>query len=193
MLLQMLQEQRKGMVNSEVNGQIFGSGGFNACIPGSANILRGPTAARTGSDNTATSLATLGSGMPRFGSHPSLVTTTFQQDAIFTPNNPLIKAPFPEGEVIFTIPNMGEYRGEVKGGKAKGKGEYSGIDGTWYKGDWDNDLPNGQGEMTLKDGSKYKGGFVDGFPQGKGQKSWANGNSYQGEFHKGRFHGRVSL
>ena len=119
-------------------------------------------------------------------------TTMLGADLVLSYGSPLTKAPVPEGEVIYNIPQMGQYKGEVSGGKARGKGEFRGEDGTFYKGEWDNDLPNGQGEMKLSDGSEYRGAFFQGFPHGQGQKKWKNGNLYQGWFEKGQFHGRVA-
>ena len=62
---------------------------------------------------------------------------------------------------------IGKYEGELKKGRAQGKGTAIGRDsytGRFYKG-----LPEGEGIYTDSEGNKYKGSFHNGIKDGKGE------------------------
>ncbi len=47
-------------------------------------------------------------------------------------------------------------------GLNEGSGMFSWTDGSFYKGNFSNDLPNGYGALNFTNGSSYQGHFKDG-------------------------------
>lgn len=101
----------------------------------------------------------------------------------------------------------------IEGNCTNGQGTYVSIDGTKYKGTFEEgifiarnkvyphklyiggtcvegDCANGQGTFEFSDGSKYSGDFNEGFPHGKGTKTWMIGLKFVGEFDHGIPQGR---
>ena len=58
-----------------------------------------------------------------------------------------------------------------------------------YKGDWKGGRPNGIGEFTDKEGGVYRGQWKMGEMTGLGEYHYANGNSYKGRFSNYKSHG----
>ena len=46
------------------------------------------------------------------------------------------------------------------------------LDGSEYRGAWENDKRNGQGNMTGPDGRVYEGSWLDGMQDGFGVMIW---------------------
>jgi hypothetical protein len=84
-----------------------------------------------------------------------------------------------------------EYIGEVKEGKANGRGIYNWKIGYQYLGDWVDDKPQGSGVLIYPDNRKYEGDFLNGKREGKGRLYWPNGDIYEGDFLGGRMEGKA--
>ena len=91
---------------------------------------------------------------------------------------------------------LGKYEGEYnKDGKRHGKGKITFRNGTYYEGEWKNDLSHGQGTLTYSDGSIYKGEFKFAKKDGKGtqifpkSKTHPDGAKYVGEFKNDLYNG----
>lgn len=61
----------------------------------------------------------------------------------------------------------GEYTGEIKDGKRHGKGIVKYEDGSYYDGEWDNNIYHGQGTLKTSAGT-YTGAFKNGKKNGYG-------------------------
>lgn len=88
-------------------------------------------------------------------------------------------------------PNGNTYSGHWIKCKKHGYGEEKlALEGTSYKGTFDNNVYHGQGEFTWKDGSYYKGSYQFGLKHGQGilfKKSALEGANdrwvmYEGDF-----------
>lgn len=92
-----------------------------------------------------------------------------------------------------TYANGDSYSGEFKNGKKDGDGTRTNLDGSFFKGQYRDDLPHGQGEIHWKDAEgkteKYKGGWKYGTFHGQGRKDQANGCYYKGEWKNNLPHG----
>lgn len=96
----------------------------------------------------------------------------------------------------------------IEGNCTTGQGTYVSIDGTKYKGTFEDgifiarnkvyppklyisgtciegDCANGRGTYEFSDGSKYTGDFNERFPHGNGTKTWMIGLKFVGEFDHG--------
>ncbi len=82
------------------------------------------------------------------------------------------------------------YLGEVKDGKAHGRGVGVWANGIVYTGQWDAGEKHGWGIYEYPDGEKYEGHFVSGKREGAGVYSWKNGNRYDGEWKADLRHGQ---
>ena len=93
------------------------------------------------------------------------------------------------GETL-TYPDGSKYVGQVKDGKAHGKGTMTWPDGAKYMGQWEKDEPYGDGIYILPDGKKYEGLFEYGSlnMDGYGVKIRSEGR-YVGQLKEGAFHG----
>ena len=116
----------------------------------------------------------------------------------------------PSDHQYVTIPDEGEYIGEVLNGKRHGQGRMNYNVGTVYEGTWANDRPNEQGILKFNRSHLYEGNFVNGKFHGWGRYQrkkdfyegyWKNGKKhgegiesvggeiYRGNFRKGKKHG----
>ena len=68
----------------------------------------------------------------------------------------------------FEISNQTQYIGDIIDGKKQGKGKLIFIDGSYYEGNFKDDLFNGKG-IFVKNDSIYKGDFLNGKKHGKGK------------------------
>ena len=68
----------------------------------------------------------------------------------------------------FEILNQTQYIGDIIDGKKQGKGKLIFIDGSYYEGNFKDDLFNGKG-IYVRNDSIYKGDFLNGKKNGKGK------------------------
>ena len=111
----------------------------------------------------------------------------------------------------------GIYEGELVNDSREGNGKFIYKDGSYYIGQWKNNLPNGKGaffnkngkliyegnfvnkefegygKLMIKNGDYYKGFFVRGSFQGQGEYFYKNGEKYSGDFLNGKKHGKGIL
>ncbi len=114
-----------------------------------------------------------------------------------------------------TLNGAGAYEGEIRDGKANGKGtltfeggrKYVGEfrdnkrygQGTWtiwgfkYEGGWQDDSYHGQGAETYPKGLTYVGEFKDGYRCGQGTMTFPDGRKYEGGWKRNLFHGPGTL
>ena len=64
--------------------------------------------------------------------------------------------------------SSGIYRGEFRGGKKEGSGEFEWTNGEYYIGDWRDGQRHGNGVWTNKQGDSYNGEWLRGSSQGNG-------------------------
>ena len=80
----------------------------------------------------------------------------------------------------YEIPNQTQFIGDIIDGKKQGKGKLIFPDGSYYEGNFKDDLFNGTG-ILVKDNSIYKGNFLNGKKHGKGKieiyKKFNNNNT----------------
>ncbi|CAG0947322.1 serine/threonine-protein kinase PpkA [Anaerolineae bacterium] len=83
------------------------------------------------------------------------------------------------------------YTGEVKNGKANGKGKATFDDGAWYEGDFVNNLMQGQGTYLYNTGDRYVGAFANGYRDGRGTYYFKkSGDKYVGQWRQNKQHGQ---
>lgn len=63
-------------------------------------------------------------------------------------------------------------------------------DGSYYSGDFFNDMPHGTGSMTYPDGNIYSGEWTNGQVEGQGTLTFKNGEKYIGQFSNGEMDGQ---
>jgi len=80
------------------------------------------------------------------------------------------------GHGTAVMPDGSKYVGEFEDARRHGQGEVTYKDGTWYKGQWVNDVPNGQGVRIMADGTQYSGEFKDGLMYGSGMMVMPDGS-----------------
>ena len=85
--------------------------------------------------------------------------------------------------------NQGKYIGQIKNGKAEGKGICFFINGDKYEGDFKNDKQEGKGIYYWKNGERYEGDWRNGIMEGKGINFYINGDRYEGEWKRGKKEG----
>ena len=90
-----------------------------------------------------------------------------------------------------TYPDSSEYVGQVKNGKANGKGTLTWPDGGKYTGQW-KDVKHARTEIWA-DGSKYTGQFKGEHPHGDGIGTWSNGDKYEGQWKEGKSDGEGTM
>lgn len=111
---------------------------------------------------------------------------------------------------------MCHYIGDTQNGKKQGKGKLLFSDGSYYEGDFKDDLYTGVGTLHLKEyryvgeffnGKKqgkgkieyfaekkvYEGEFMDDLPSGFGKEIYENGVIYEGFFMNGKKHNKGKL
>ncbi len=82
------------------------------------------------------------------------------------------------------------YTGEMKDGKANGKGRYQFENGSFYEGDYKDNKYEGKGTKKYADSSIYKGDWKNGLHDGVGSKKWKDGLSYNGEWKENKKNGK---
>ena len=81
------------------------------------------------------------------------------------------------------------YRGQVEDDKAEGYGEYRNSSGDVYKGQWHQGEKHGEGKMNYKNGSYYHGHWEDDVGHGEGTFCWSEGSWYAGGWKEDKLHG----
>ncbi|HSK13350.1 MAG TPA: hypothetical protein VK907_09045 [Phnomibacter sp.] len=85
------------------------------------------------------------------------------------------------------------YVGQVKDGKANGRGVGIYSSGSVYRGDWRNDLRHGEGIFEWSDGEKYEGEYHEDMRHGFGVYYWSNGLRYVGQWQNDKREGMGTL
>lgn len=88
-----------------------------------------------------------------------------------------------------SLPDGGEYVGDVVDGVPHGRGACTWEDGSEYEGQWRGGVRHGRGRMRLPDGGIYTGQFVAGIQAGAGSLSLHTGFYYHGDFADGSMTG----
>ncbi|MEM7107829.1 MAG: hypothetical protein AAF519_06360 [Bacteroidota bacterium] len=88
-----------------------------------------------------------------------------------------------KGNVIY-------YVGQVKKGKANGRGVGLFATGSRYEGNWKNNLRNGEGTYFWPDGQYYVGNYVNDKRQGTGTYFWPNGDKFVGDWQNDQRNGQ---
>ena len=86
-----------------------------------------------------------------------------------------------------------QYRGQMKGKRPHGRGEYKEKNGSTYKGAIKLGLRDGDGLWSLSNGWRYEGYFRNDYPHGKGILYFPDGSLYEGQFVKGYIKGNGML
>lgn len=94
---------------------------------------------------------------------------------------------------VVTAEDGNKYVGEMKGGKANGKGSLVFTDGKTYEGQFRDGSPNGKGTVTHPDGETYTGTFKDGKKDGQGKLISADGKTYVGQFKNDQPNGKGTV
>lgn len=71
-----------------------------------------------------------------------------------------------------TLPDGGNYIGQLRNGKANGQGTTTWSNGRKYTGEWRDDKMHGQGTLTWANGAYYVGAFRDNKMHGQGTFTW---------------------
>uniref|UniRef100_A0A6C0K1G5 Ubiquitin-like domain-containing protein n=1 Tax=viral metagenome TaxID=1070528 RepID=A0A6C0K1G5_9ZZZZ len=86
------------------------------------------------------------------------------------------------------------YRGAVKSvagaGKRHGKGTMTYLDGSIYKGEWENDQRHGKGKLIYANGESYEGEWKDDKRDGKGKMTFPSRGSYEGDWKDNKMDGK---
>jgi hypothetical protein len=87
----------------------------------------------------------------------------------------------------------GSYEGKInRAGLKDGYGIYRWIDGSIYKGKYQDDLRHGKGRFLWSNGEGYEGDYIKDERTGKGVYNWPDGSYYEGDFLAGKRHGHGS-
>ena len=81
------------------------------------------------------------------------------------------------------------YRGQVENDKAEGYGEYKNSGGDIYKGQWHEGEKHGEGKMKYVNGSYYHGEWESDVGHGNGTFFWSDGSWYSGGWKDDKLHG----
>lgn len=95
-----------------------------------------------------------------------------------------------------TYPDGKKYVGQVKDGKANGKGTMIYSSGGTYVGQWLDDKAHGQGVYTWPNGKKnksYVGQFKNNNFNGQGTMTYSNGDKYEGQWQDDKRHGQGTM
>jgi len=84
---------------------------------------------------------------------------------------------------------IAQYRGEMRGGRADGPGDFVDRHGFVYSGNWRAGLMDGQGRLSLANGDEYIGNFREGQRNGQGQFTDSTGQTFDGRFAAGQRNG----
>ncbi|MEM6737975.1 MAG: hypothetical protein AAF620_18095 [Bacteroidota bacterium] len=82
------------------------------------------------------------------------------------------------------------YVGQVKDGKASGKGVGLFSTGSRYEGYWKNNMKHGEGSFHWPDGEQYVGSYSYDIRSGEGTYYWPSGEKYIGEWKNDRRNGQ---
>lgn len=85
---------------------------------------------------------------------------------------------------------VSRYEGEMRDGKAHGRGIVEMADGGRYEGEWRDGNEQGRGTWVWASGDRYDGEWRDDKRHGRGTFVRANGDRYDGEVSDGKQHGR---
>ncbi|MFN0264824.1 MORN repeat-containing protein [Tepidamorphus sp. 3E244] len=85
------------------------------------------------------------------------------------------------------------YKGQMRNGRAHGRGTYTHRSGTSYSGEWRNGLMHGTGRIQFPNGDQYTGEFAAGEPEGRGLYVDTTGTIYEGGFAAGEREGAGEL
>ena len=75
------------------------------------------------------------------------------------------------------------------GGKGRGRGKMTYLDGSVYDGEFVDDACDGQGTAVYPDGNVFEGAWKQNTKHGHGLLKFANGDVFEGEFRHGKRHG----
>jgi len=84
--------------------------------------------------------------------------------------------------IVATLPDGGNYSGEMVNGKLQGKGVLRWSNHSIYTGSFENGLAHGRGRYVYADGSVYEGQFSKGMLSGFGKLTDSTDGFYEGEF-----------
>lgn len=85
------------------------------------------------------------------------------------------------------------YVGQIKKGKANGKGVALFNTGSRYTGEWKDNMRHGEGSFYWPDGQYYIGEYVNNNREGKGTYYWPNGEKFVGDWKKDQRSGQGSF
>lgn len=92
-------------------------------------------------------------------------------------------------EWTFDGGKVSRFEGEMKLGRATGRGTFTWPNGSRYDGDWKDGMRTGEGTIVWFRGDQYEGGWLNGNRSGQGTYTFANG-SYVGEWTDDRPNGQ---
>ncbi len=87
----------------------------------------------------------------------------------------------------------GRYEGELRGGKANGRGTSVWANGDRYEGEWKDHLRHGHGTKVWASGDRYEGEWKDDERNGRGTMVWLIGHRYEGEWKDDERNGRGTM
>nr|WP_322940090.1 C13 family peptidase [Pseudomonas sp. s4] len=88
-----------------------------------------------------------------------------------------------------TLPDGGQYRGEIVDGLLQGPGRLDYRNGSWFVGQFKDGMLEGSGEWQGPGGEHYLGEFHQGMFHGQGTLTYSDGSRYTGTFERNRFSG----
>ncbi len=88
-----------------------------------------------------------------------------------------------------TLPDGGQYRGEIVDGLLQGPGRLDYRNGSWFAGQFKDGMLEGSGEWQGPGGEHYLGEFHQGMFHGQGTLTYSDGSRYEGGFERNRFSG----
>jgi hypothetical protein len=94
------------------------------------------------------------------------------------------------GRGVYTFANGDMYDGEFRDDKRHGRGVFMWVNGDRYEGEFRDNRLEGRGIFTNTGGSRYDGEWRDGERNGVGVLTYADGGRYGGEWRNGEKHGR---
>lgn len=78
------------------------------------------------------------------------------------------------------------YTGEMRGGRADGRGIFTRPDVGTYDGQWKDGQMHGEGRWASASGTTYEGAYASGKAHGEGRNTWSDGSHFRGEYMEGR-------
>lgn len=123
---------------------------------------------------------------------------TYYKEGTTTPDG-TVEAEFNHGvfasDVTVDYLDGGIYVGQYDkdNGWRIGKGKMKYSDGSYYEGEWKDNLRHGKGTLVFDDGAKYVGEFKNDYMNGVGTYYYANGNVFTGQFVNDYFNGKGKM